>query len=333
MGIHVGIEHRTSYRFDRAVQIHPHVLRLRPAPHCRTPILAYSLQVSPGSHFLNWQQDPFGNFMARLVFPEPADHLEVTVDLVADLTVVNPFDFFVDDAARTYPFAYPGRLGSDLEPYRRMASSGQVQLDDWSRRIAADAADVAPVPRGSAPSTSSSRSTAASQPTWRTRSVWNLASRPPTRPSAAASARAGTARGSWSRRSVVWASPPASSRATWCSSVPMCPRSMAPTGPPPTSPTSMRGPRSTCPAPAGSVWTRRRVCSRGRVTSRWRARPTPRAPRPSPGSTGPTEVTFEFANVVHRVREDPARHAALQHRAVEPHRTHGARRRCPDGRR
>ena len=74
MGIHIGIEHRTTYRFDRPIQIHPHVVRLRPAPHCRTPILAYSLRVNPSEHFVNWQQDPFGNFMARLVFPEPHGH-------------------------------------------------------------------------------------------------------------------------------------------------------------------------------------------------------------------------------------------------------------------
>ena len=90
MGVHIAIEHRTRYRFDRAVTVHPHVLRLRPAPHCRTPILAYSLTVEPADHFVNWQQDPFGNFVARLVFPEPTRELSITVDLVADLTVVNP---------------------------------------------------------------------------------------------------------------------------------------------------------------------------------------------------------------------------------------------------
>ena len=95
MAIHVALHHVTTYRFDRPIQLHPHVLRLRPAVHSRTPILAYSLRVTPESHYLNWQQDPFGNYLARLVFPERSTSLCFAVDLVADLTVVNPFDFFL----------------------------------------------------------------------------------------------------------------------------------------------------------------------------------------------------------------------------------------------
>ena len=131
MGIHIGIEHRTTYRFDRATTLHPHVLRLRPAPHCRTPILAYSLTVAPDSHFINWQQDPFGNYMARLVFPEPSDVLDITVDLVADLTVINPFDFFVEESAEFYGFSYEPQLASDLEPYLRLSAVSEPHLDKW----------------------------------------------------------------------------------------------------------------------------------------------------------------------------------------------------------
>src|SRR3954454_3026073 len=104
--IQVAIEHRSTYEFDRPVGVLPHVVRLRPAPHCRTPVLAYSLTVDPSDHFINWQQDPFGNYLARLVFPDPVDRLEITVDLVADMTVINPFDFFLDEEARTFPFDY-----------------------------------------------------------------------------------------------------------------------------------------------------------------------------------------------------------------------------------
>ena len=109
MGIKVALEHRTTYRFDRLVTIHPHVVRLRPAPHSRTKIEAYSLTVEPAEHFINWQQDPFGNFLARLVFPERATELSITVGLVADLTVVNPFDFFIEEYAEHLRLRLPGR--------------------------------------------------------------------------------------------------------------------------------------------------------------------------------------------------------------------------------
>jgi uncharacterized protein (DUF2126 family)/transglutaminase-like putative cysteine protease len=130
MAITVAIEHRTSYRFDRAVQAHPHVVRLRPAPHCRTPISAYSLHVEPAGHFLNWLQDPFGNFEARLVFPEPIRHLDITVGVVADMTVINPFDFFVEDAAEHFPFTYDAALAHDLAPYLAVLPAGPL-LRAW----------------------------------------------------------------------------------------------------------------------------------------------------------------------------------------------------------
>ena len=101
MGIKVALEHRTSYTFDRLVEVHPHVVRLRPAPHSRTPIEAYSLQVEPADHFVNWQQDAFGNFLARLVFPNRTRSLTITVGLIADLKVINPFDFFIEECAET----------------------------------------------------------------------------------------------------------------------------------------------------------------------------------------------------------------------------------------
>jgi len=120
MSIHAAIHHRTVYRYDRPVSLSPHVIRLRPAPHCRTPILAYSLNVKPAGHFLNWQQDPQANYLARVVFPEKITEFEVTVDLVADMTVINPFDFFLDADATTAPFAYDPGLAEEIAPFRRM---------------------------------------------------------------------------------------------------------------------------------------------------------------------------------------------------------------------
>ncbi|WP_370328881.1 DUF2126 domain-containing protein [Mycolicibacterium hippocampi] len=119
MGIKVALEHRTSYTFDRLIEVYPHVVRLRPAPHSRTPIEAYSLQVDPADHFVNWQQDAFGNFMARLVFPTRTRSLTITVGLIADLKVINPFDFFIEDYAECVGFEYPKALAEDLKPYLR----------------------------------------------------------------------------------------------------------------------------------------------------------------------------------------------------------------------
>ncbi|MHB8765501.1 MAG: transglutaminase family protein [Deferrisomatales bacterium] len=130
MAIRVALNHRTTYRYDRRVALSPHVLRLRPAPHCRTPILAYSLKVQPEEHFLNWQQDPFGNFLARFVFPEATDELSIEVELVAELTVVNPFDFFVEEYAKDFPFAYEPVLARDLAPYLEVREQGP-KLTAW----------------------------------------------------------------------------------------------------------------------------------------------------------------------------------------------------------
>jgi uncharacterized protein (DUF2126 family)/transglutaminase-like putative cysteine protease len=117
MTIRVALHHHSHYTFDRPVMVFPHEIRLKPAAHNRTPISAYSLKVQPAKHFIHWQQDAYGNFVARLTFPEPIHELEVTVDLVADMTVINPFDFFVEPWAEHYPFQYPAELKSELMPF------------------------------------------------------------------------------------------------------------------------------------------------------------------------------------------------------------------------
>ncbi len=130
MTIHVALTHETRYQYDRPVQLGPQTIRLRPAAHSRTNILSYSLSVEPRSHFLNWQQDPYGNFLARVVFPEPIESFEVKVDLVADMAVYNPFDFFLEPDAEKYPFVYEPQLKRELEPFLD-AAPAEPALRAW----------------------------------------------------------------------------------------------------------------------------------------------------------------------------------------------------------
>ena len=138
MALHVALTHRTEYVYDRLTALGPQIVRLRPAPHSRTPILSYSLNITPKDHFINWQQDPFGNYLARLVFPEKTHEFKVTVDLVADMATINPFDFFVDENARDWPFKYEAELKEELTPYLKAAEPGPL-LRDYIRGLKIEA--------------------------------------------------------------------------------------------------------------------------------------------------------------------------------------------------
>ncbi len=134
MAIRVALNHCTEYHYDRLVRLTPQIVRLRPAPHCRTPVRSYSLRLEPSGHFLNWQQDPHSNHLARAVFPDPVDHLRIEVDLVAELSVINPFDFFLEPEAEHVPFAYDPWLAKSLAPYLEVEPVGS-RLGGWLETV------------------------------------------------------------------------------------------------------------------------------------------------------------------------------------------------------
>ncbi len=123
MAIRVALHHRTTYNYSKTIHLGPQIVRLRPAPHCRTPVLSYSLSIVPSEHFCNWQQDPQGNYLARLIFNEPTKKFEVTVDLIVDMSSINPFDFFLEDYANEYPFVYETWQANELAPFLRVDPS------------------------------------------------------------------------------------------------------------------------------------------------------------------------------------------------------------------
>lgn len=129
MALKVVISHKTVYKYDRNVNLSPHIFRLRPAPHSRTPIASYSLKIKPENQFFNWQQDPFGNYLARLVFPDKTDELSVEVEIIADLKTINPFDFFIEESAEEFPFSYHETIKKELLPYLEITDKGALLKD------------------------------------------------------------------------------------------------------------------------------------------------------------------------------------------------------------
>src|SRR5208337_1507423 len=140
MALQVMISHKTLYKYDRKVSLSPHIIRLRPAPHCRTPILAYSIKIKPSTNFLNWQQDPFGNYLARLIFPDKTNELSIDVEILADLRTINPFDFFIEESVSQFPFTYDVTIQKELLPYLEVNEKGELfrewlaSVDTSSRR-------------------------------------------------------------------------------------------------------------------------------------------------------------------------------------------------------
>lgn len=134
MAIRVALKHNTAYHFDKLISLAPHVIRLRPAPHSRTPIHSYSLNIEPKDHFINWQQDPYGNYLARLVFPEKTRSLKIDVEVIAEMTVINPFDFFLEEEGEEFPFKYEDQLAKDLVPYLELNEQGP-KLKEWLNDI------------------------------------------------------------------------------------------------------------------------------------------------------------------------------------------------------
>ena len=129
MALKVVISHKTTYKYDRSVNLSPHIFRLRPAPHSRTPIEAYSIKITPENHFFNWQQDPFGNYLARLVFPDKTAELSIDVEIIADLKTINPFDFFVEKSAEEFPFEYSETIKKELLPYLEVTENNDLLKD------------------------------------------------------------------------------------------------------------------------------------------------------------------------------------------------------------
>ena len=303
MSIKVAVRHKTEYRFDRPVSLSPHTLRLRPAPHSRTRIEAYSLEVEPEGHFLNWVQDPYNNYLARLVFPDKTRRLSIDVEVIADMVALNPFDYFLEDDATEFPFSYDDELGQDLAPYLVIDEEGPL-LRKW----------LSGIPRKKQPTNDFPRCRQSAPGTRR-------------RIHRTPRARRADLRGNARRRARIlprqrlatgadhaphWGLPAASSRVTWCSSPPTRRRSTAPPAPPRIFSDLHAWTKVYLPGwPAGSGSTRPQACSPQRAISPLAARRHYLHAARSKAAPTLARLRFEYSNTVARIFEDPRVSQAL----------------------
>lgn len=126
MTVRVALNHLTRYSYDRMIQLGPQIIRLRPAPHTRAAVPSYSLKIVPDKYYINWQQDPFGNYLARLVFPKKTKTFQIEVNLISEINVFDPFDFFLEESATEFPFKYESWLAEELIPYLEIKEKGTL---------------------------------------------------------------------------------------------------------------------------------------------------------------------------------------------------------------
>jgi hypothetical protein len=300
MSIQVALNHRTQYRYDKAVSIGPQVIRLRPAPHCRTPILSYSLSVTPPAHLLNWQLDAHNNHLARLLFPDKTNEFVVEVDLVAELSPFNPFDFFLEPGVENYPFDYAPDLAKDLEPYRSVEPAGPSTpaflrklsrekqgtisfLVDLNRRVRDEIGYVTRLDPGvqTCEQTLEKRTGSCRDSAWLLVQILRHLGIAARFVSGYLIQLAADER----RRSRLWTGAQAARK--------------------PTPPTSMPGRRRFCPVRAGLGWIRPRACLPVRVTSRSSARRMLRKAAPIGGTVEPANVDFSYSMSIRRLNDAP----------------------------
>ena len=253
MSIQASLHHVTRYRYDRPITLGPQIVRLRPAPHCRTRVESYSLKVTPARHFVNWLQDPNGNWLARFVFPEKTGEFTITVDLLADMAVINPFDFFVEPFAESFPFAYPAEFSEELAPFLDAAPAGA--------RLAAFVASIPRHRQSTVTFLVELNQRLAREIRYLVRMETGVLGPEET-----------LAAGSGSCRDTAWLLVQVLRQLGFASCAPTRSPSTARPAPSTTSPTCTPGPRSTCRAPAGSGSTPPPDCCAGRATFRSRRR-------------------------------------------------------------